>query len=123
MSKQVIVMRKFQNLRTGKYIAQGAHASTSVVIQLFNKKLKGEEFSPAVDEWINGIFKKICVYVETEDEVVDIYNKAKEAGIVCSLITDSGLTEFGGVPTVTCCAIGPDTDEKVNEITGGLKLL
>lgn len=39
-----------------------------------------------------------------------------------NLITDSGLTEFGGVPTKTVCAIGPDYDEKIDKITGHLKL-
>ena len=49
--------------------------------------------------------------------------KVKNAGLLCSLIQDAGLTEFDGVPTYTCCAIGPNWDEDVNKITGHLKLL
>ncbi len=46
-----------------------------------------------------------------------------EKGLVCSLIIDAGLTEFGGVPTRTCIAIGPNWSDEIDEITGHLKLL
>jgi len=32
-------------------------------------------------------------------------------------------TEFHGVPTNTCLAIGPDLAEKIDSITGDLELL
>jgi PTH2 family peptidyl-tRNA hydrolase len=73
--------------------------------------------------WLNDIYTKVCVYVNSEQELLDIYNKAKEANIPCSLIQDCGLTEFGGVPTYTCVAVGPDWNDKINEITGHLPLL
>jgi PTH2 family peptidyl-tRNA hydrolase len=47
----------------------------------------------------------------------------KLAGIKHHVVTDSGLTEFGGVPTKTCVAIGPDKSSKIDIITGGLELL
>jgi hypothetical protein len=34
-----------------------------------------------------------------------------------ALIQDAGLTEFGGVPTYTALAIGPDEDAKIDELT------
>ena len=37
MSKQILVMRKFtkdRNMRTGKYVAQGAHASVGALLSL-----------------------------------------------------------------------------------------
>jgi PTH2 family peptidyl-tRNA hydrolase len=43
--------------------------------------------------------------------------------VVFDLIIDSGKTEFGGVPTKTCLAIGPDYSEKIDKVTGNLKLL
>ncbi|NBT59468.1 hypothetical protein EBT16_11855, partial [bacterium] len=73
-------------------------------------------------EWINGIFTKVCVKVETEDDLLEIQKKATEKGLQCSLITDKGLTEFGGVPTNTCLAIGPDESWKIDEVTGDLEL-
>jgi PTH2 family peptidyl-tRNA hydrolase len=36
---------------------------------------------------------------------------------------DAGLTEFNGVPTKTCIAIGPNWSDEIDEITGHLKLL
>lgn len=139
-SKQVIVMRKDLNMRKGKMIAQGAHASLKVILDNMesyenfqyitsqglrgeqNKNLKLIPGSPLQD-WINGLFTKVCVSVDSEQELLEIYNKAKEAGLLCSLITDAGLTEFNGIPTNTCCAIGPDWSEEIDKITGHLKLL
>ena len=77
----------------------------------------------AIEDWINGKFTKVCVSVDSLDELNAVYEKAKSEGISCALITDAGLTEFNGVPTVTCCAIGPAWSTDVDPITGHLKLL
>ena len=127
VSKQVIVIRKDLNMRKGKMVAQGAHASLAAVLN----RMKGSreervlhiEEESALDNWINGRFTKICVSVNSEAELLEIYAKAKDKGLLCSLITDAGLTEFNGVPTKTCCAIGPAWSDEVDEITGKLQLL
>jgi PTH2 family peptidyl-tRNA hydrolase len=135
VSKQVIVMRKDLNMRKGKMIAQGAHASMKVLLDLMSdtypapglkqKSLFYDVYndSSSWNDWLNGKFTKICLSVDSEEELVEIYEKAKAKGLKCSLIVDSGLTEFNGVPTKTCCAIGPEWSEKIDEITGHLKLL
>ena len=79
-------------------------------------------------EWLQGRFTKICVSVDSEAELLAIYQKAKDTGLLCSLIQDCGQTEFkdaegNPVPTYTCCAIGPAKSESIDSITGGLKLL
>lgn len=129
--KQVIVMRKDLNMRKGKMVAQGAHASLKAILDLsyvhrdelgrYLYAISAED--PRVRPWIEGAFKKVCVYVNSEEELLALYEKAKEAGIITALITDSGLTEFNGVPTNTCIAVGPDFEDKINEITGELPLL
>ena len=43
--------------------------------------------------------------------------------IPCSIIRDSGFTEFNGVPTLTAVAIGPDYPEVIDPLTKHLKLL
>ena len=122
-------MKKFPKLRTGKYVAQGSHASLGALLSLnpvFSadcKSLTIDCSNPFVYEWLCGKFTKIAVYVETDDELTAIYNKAKEAGVATAIITDSGLTEFNGVPTLTAVGIGPDDDEKINLLTGHLPLL
>ena len=131
-SKQVIVIRKDLNMRKGKMIAQGAHASMKVILDMMvdgdqkeawdEKVLILERNTPLAD-WVNGIFTKICVSVDSEEELLQVYNRALEQKIPCALIKDVGLTEFSGVETYTSCAIGPDHAEIVDSITGHLKLL
>ena len=122
--KQVIVMRKDLNMRKGKLIAQGAHASLGAILGLC--KTDGETLFLKMDDrtkpWLTGRFKKICVYVESEQDLLAIHNQAKEAGLVCSLIQDAGLTEFGGVKTYTAVAVGPDREDKIDAITKHLPL-
>ena len=73
--------------------------------------------------WTSGSFAKVVVYVNSEKELLDIYYKAYSAKLPCSLIQDAGATEFHGVPTYTAVAIGPDYPERIDPITGELKLL
>lgn len=134
-SKQVIVIRKDLNMRKGKMIAQGSHASMKVILdRMVESELKyssGDKDwilyhvkkNSAIKDWLKGSFTKICVSVDSEEELLNIYNQAKKEDVICSLITDIGLTEFDGVPTITCCAIGPAWDFEVDKITGHLKLL
>ena len=113
--QQVIVIRKDLNMRKGKMVAQGAHASMGAVLpHLTDWRVK---------EWLKGAFTKICVSVDSEEELLRIYGKAKLTNQICEIIEDSGLTEFNGVKTLTCCAIGPATKEELQDITGHLKLL
>lgn len=117
--KQVIVMRKDLNMRRGKEIAQGAHASMAF---LTKKVRTGELFSSLEHEWMVGLFTKVCVRVNSEAELLAVEEAAKKNGIRVEVITDSGKTEFGGVPTKTCLALGPDLAEKIDSITGALAL-
>ncbi|MCW3462599.1 aminoacyl-tRNA hydrolase [Chitinophaga nivalis] len=125
--KQVIVMRKDLNMRKGKMIAQGAHASIAFLTR--QAVVEGHTFRTHVrnpeelTEWMTKGFTKICLSVDSEEELERIYQLAVEDGLNATLITDSGLTEFGGVPTKTCCAIGPDLNESIDRITKDLKLL
>ena len=81
-SKQVIVMKKFpkaRNLRTGKYCAQAAHAAMGAVFRLGSidgNKMTIDLSDAAVYDWITGRFTKIAVYVESDQDLIDIYTKA-----------------------------------------------
>jgi peptidyl-tRNA hydrolase, PTH2 family len=134
-SKQVIVMRKSFIIdgkkitpRKGKYIAQGAHAAMKAILDYgykvpaMDEHVINYENHSALKDWLENAFTKVTCVVETEEEIVALYEKAKEKGLICSLIKDAGLTEFGGVPTITCCAIGPAWSDEVDEITGKLEL-
>lgn len=149
--KQVIVIRRYfpdgeggqRKVRAGKMIAQAAHASMKVFFDMMDEEDLGKEhgrdfegvysFSLSLDtrsksdkavyEWMSGGFAKITVGVNSEEELLSVYRQARAAKIYCSLIKDAGKTEFKGVPTYTAVAIGPDYPEKIDLITGGLKLL
>jgi PTH2 family peptidyl-tRNA hydrolase len=117
--KQVIVMRKDLNMRKGKMCAQAAHASIHFTVGLIMDDIGPSRLQI---EWLTQGMTKICVGVNSEAELIDIYDKAEAAGLTVHLITDAGLTEFDG-PTKTCLAIGPNRAEHIDEITGELKLL
>jgi peptidyl-tRNA hydrolase, PTH2 family len=127
-AKQVLVMKKFpkdRNMRTGKYCAQASHAAVGAIFSLGtveNGNLVIPLSNPFVFEWVTGNFRKVTVYVETDQDLVAIYKAAKDANIATALIKDAGLTEFNGVPTLTAVGIGPDDEDKINKITGHLSL-
>ncbi len=123
--KQTIVLRKDLNMRKGKMVAQGAHASMRAILQMGRQE--GGSFVIPLDErlapWLLGRFKKICVSVNSEAELLALHARAHAAGVITALIQDAGLTEFGGVPTYTAIAVGPDRADRVDAITGELPLL
>lgn len=128
-AKQVIVLRKDLNMRKGKMVAQGAHASLSAIMNFTSRKnffltLKNLcRNHEALRTWLTNSFTKICVGCDSEQELHELYQKAKQKKLICSLIQDAGKTEFNGVPTYTALAIGPAWEDEINEITGKLKLL
>ena len=126
--KQVIVIRKDLNMRRGKSEAQAAHASMKV---FFDRAVKtsydGERImcfylTPEMDVWSSGQFTKISLSCNSEKELLQLYRMARFWEIPCSLVEDSGKTEFRGVKTITCIAIGPAKAEVIDKITGHLKL-
>jgi PTH2 family peptidyl-tRNA hydrolase len=130
--KQVIVVRKDLNMRKGKLAAQVAHASMKVLLDLMataslneNYEVKSITINREVPlfDWINGIFTKIVVGCNNEQELYDIQEKCNNKNILNAIIIDEGNTEFHGVKTSTCIAIGPDYSDVIDEITGEYKLL
>jgi len=138
--KQVICVRHDLGMRRGKQIAQAAHASMAFITRRIQQNVDGERLpnqfqsssnfvydymgiTDVQKEWLETSFAKVTVRVNSEEELLDVYEKAKESGLEVHLVTDSGRTEFHGVPTNTCIAIGPDFSELIDPITGDLKLL
>ena len=136
-SKMMIVMRRDLKMRKGKIAAQAGHACIDAVLMALNRegrlgdlemtsggmelKLTEKPVSPLSDWFMHGC-AKICVYVDSEDALLDIAQKAEERGIMASVITDAGMTEFHGIPTKTCLALEPLPAEVADELTGSLPL-
>lgn len=125
MVKQVIVLRKDLNMRKGKMAAQAAHASMKVLLD--RGESQGETFRialwPEAKTWLAGPFTKVVVSCDSEAEFHALRQAAADAGLPHAAIQDSGATEFAGVPTWTALAIGPAEAEKIDRVTGALKLL
>ena len=111
--KQVILIRKDLRLPKGKMAAQAAHAAVEGVLRSDKSMVK---------DWRMQGMKKIALSVEDLKELHKYVQEAKDLGIVTATITDAGRTvvEPG---TLTCAAIGPDNEEKIDSITGGLKMM
>lgn len=130
--RQIIIMRRkypdgkggTKGLRRGKELAQASHASNAFMSRRLREfgYIKMDELSPEIQQWLNGGVAKICLKVDSEEEMREIFDKAKEKGLECHMITDSGKTEFGGVPTITSLSIGPNYKDDIDPITNHLKL-
>ena len=108
--------------RIGKLIAQACHAAVDVFLdRLFENSTL--DLSYVEKYWFNNGKAKISVYVDTEEELLELYKKAKNQNIICALVKDSGKTEPNIKDCYTALAIGPDENKKIDQITGHLKLL
>jgi peptidyl-tRNA hydrolase, PTH2 family len=123
--KQVLVLRKDLNMRKGKMVAQGAHACLHAILSLGRPGEAGLviPLDARLEAWLVEGTRKICVSVNSEAELLALHEAAERAGVIRALIQDAGLTEFGGVPTYTALAVGPDREDRVDAITGALTLL
>ncbi len=141
--KQIIVIRKDLKMRKGKSCAQAAHASMAVILDKMDVKQitvashittihnnpRFVEYSMIIsknsdlNKWLNKSFTKIVVSCNSEEELLSLYQEAKNSNLPSALIIDEGRTEFNNIPTYTCIAIGPASSDKLDPITGHLKLL
>lgn len=110
----------------GKLAAQVSHASLGALFKCGTKDEialhieLGKE--TAVEQWLNGSFTKIVLYVKSDEKLQDVFKKAEEAGLPCALITDAGHTVFDK-PTRTCVGIGPVFPDQLIGITDKLRVL
>lgn len=75
-----------------------------------------------LEAWFSEGVAKVCVYVDSEEELLDLHRRAQEAGFISALVRDAGYTEFHGEPTYTCLALEPLYPEQVDPLTGELPL-
>lgn len=111
--KQVILIRDDLKLPKGKMAAQAAHASVDAVLKASKNDLSA---------WKMQGQKKIALKVADDKELFRYIQQAKDMGLTTSVITDAGHTvvEPG---TVTCGAIGPNEESKIDLISAKLKMM
>ena len=141
--KQILIVRKDLKMRQGKSCAQCAHAAImflcdaikedsdnhSLPVQkLFNPDLVDKRYyngwlTEEQHVWLTHCFRKVTLYVNSLEELNEVCDKARAAGLTVNIMEDNGETEFRGVKTTTVAAIGPHWSEKFTGITDHLPLL
>ena len=111
--KQVILVREDLKLPVGKASSQVAHASVDATLKS-DKKI--------VELWKKEGGKKIVLKVKDEKELFNYKQLAEDIGLKTALITDAGRTVLQP-GTITCLGIGPDLAEKIDKVTGKLKMM
>ena len=106
-------MRGDLKLPKGKLAAQCSHASVDATLKS-DKKI--------VDLWKREGAKKVVLKVKDEKELFYYKELAEGIGLKTALITDAGHTvlEPG---TITCLGIGPDFEDKIDKVSGKLRMM
>jgi PTH2 family peptidyl-tRNA hydrolase len=124
--KQVILIRKDLKMRRGKEIAQGSHAAMDFLVSRLRLQRGNASRAVLLNEheirWIDEGMAKVCLRVDSQESLEQCHQQAREIGLESHIIRDSGKTEFGGVPTLTACAIGPGPAQLIDQVTGELVL-
>jgi len=113
MYKLAILIRQDLKMPKGKLAVQYGHAVADAVIGSSKK---------TIEEWRKEGMPKIALKVDDLKELKSYQEKAKKEKLKTYRIKDAGKTFFSK-PTITCLAIGPDKEEKIDKITSKLKLL
>lgn len=144
-AKQMIVMRRDLKMRKGKIAAQAGHACVEAVLialaredRLRDLRVNDDESwiyldeprglfrsapaPTALSDWFGAGVAKVCVYVDSEEELLELAARGRELGFVVALVRDAGHTEFHGEPTYTCLAFEPLYPEQIDPLTGDLPL-
>lgn len=111
--KQCIIARDDLKLSKGKLAVQVAHAAVSAY-ELADKEVR--------EAWKKEGQKKVVLKVEKLQDLFELKETAEKHGLPAILIKDAGLTLLPP-DTITVLGIGPAEAEKLDKITGHLKLL
>lgn len=110
--KLVVLVRTDIKMSPGKMAAQVAHAAVEAAMKADKVLLR---------DWMSEGAKKIVLKVNGEADLHKFQIAANQAGVKSALITDAGHTEIEA-GTETCIAIGPDREEKIDDLTGSLDM-
>lgn len=142
-SKQMIVMRRDLKMRKGKIAAQAGHACVEATLMALERegrlgevRVKRDEAGTptwvwlasggtrpsALTDWFDAGVAKVCVYVDSEEELLSLAEQGRERGFAVALVRDAGITEFHGEATYTCLAFEPLHPDDIDPITGELPL-
>jgi PTH2 family peptidyl-tRNA hydrolase len=116
--KQLIIIRTDLAMGKGKVVTQGSHASIAFALEILETH---GLLTDIQKQWILDGQKKITLKVGSEKELLEIYDKAGELGLVPRMIIDHGLTQLKG-HNRTCLSIDPEFESKLQPLKENLKL-
>lgn len=111
--KLAVLVRTDLEMGKGKIASQVGHASVEAFI---------DSKQTTRNSWVKQGMKKIVLKVKGFDELKKYKQKADKEKLLTSMIKDAGKTQLKN-PEITCLAIGPDKEEKIDKVTKDLKLL
>ena len=114
--KMVFVINHELKMGKGKIAAQVGHAAVKATLQ------SGELRPELLDAWLSTGQKKVCVKADDVRQLEQIEQQAKHHQILTSKIHDAGHTQIPA-GSYTVLALGPDEEERLDALTGELKLL
>lgn len=110
--KQVMAVRTDLGMTTGKLAAQVAHASLQAYEEAGDRDRRA---------WKGEGQKKVVVKVNGKEELLEVADRARTAGLPYAVVRDAGHTQLEP-GTLTTVGIGPADDEAIDRITGDLTL-
>ncbi|MEK6909976.1 MAG: peptidyl-tRNA hydrolase Pth2 [Candidatus Aenigmatarchaeota archaeon] len=113
MYKQVIILRKDLDIGKGKLITHSIHAAIGAMRKI-------DKY--VIDKWEAEGSKKVVLKINSLQELKQMESKLKKIKMPYFLVKDAGLTQLE-TGTVTALGIGPVEEERIDKITGKLKLL
>ena len=114
--KMVFIINSELKMGKGKIAAQVGHAAVSSTLK------SGEKTPHLFEAWLAAGQKKICVKANDSSHIEEIEKQANQLKILSVKINDAGHTQIPS-GSLTVLALGPDEEEKLDELTGELKLL
>jgi peptidyl-tRNA hydrolase len=114
--KLILCVNNELKMTKGKIAAQCGHATLGAY------KLASKHCNSALKNWEYMGQAKIAVRVDQEEEMYELMEKARAAGLVTYLVEDAGRTQIAA-GSKTVLAIGPAPVAALDPITSHLKLL
>ncbi|KAF2896555.1 hypothetical protein ILUMI_09605 [Ignelater luminosus] len=111
----IMAVRNDLRMQKGKVGAQCGHAAVAAYAKALKYRPK------TLSRWMQFGGTKITVRLDSEQELLDLDKKAKEIGVLSSIVRDAGQTQVAP-GTRTVIAIGPAPKSVLDSITGHLKL-
>lgn len=116
--RMLFFVRTDLGMTKGKMCAQVGHATQ----YLIRRQYLGIPSKTFLD-WVNNDSIKICLKVNSEDELINFYTLGNNLYFGTELVIDKGFTQFNNVETKTVVSWGPILKSQHEFYTSHLKLL